>query len=77
MKDRVIKWILRNPTKITGAIIVVIGALQTNTTALQALMTPKQFAWFTVGAGAFVALLGFVNTLLSNQDDDNGQESGV
>lgn len=51
----------RHKTKLTGMSLVVIGALQTNSTMLQALMTPRQFAWFTVGSGVVVAVLGFLN----------------
>lgn len=49
-------------TKITGALLVLIGALQANSATLQALVTPKSFAWFTVAAGAVVAVLGFFNS---------------
>jgi hypothetical protein len=48
-------------TKITGFLLVIAGALQANTTVLQAVMTPAQFAWFTVIVGCIVAGLGFIN----------------
>lgn len=51
----------RHKTKITGLFLVLIGSLQANSSVLQTLLTPKQFAWFTVAAGLFVALLGFLN----------------
>lgn len=51
----------RHKTKITGLMLVVIGALQANAPAMQALMTPRQFAWFMVLAGVLVAILGFLN----------------
>lgn len=48
-------------TKITGFLLVIAGALQANTTVLQGVLTPTQFAWFTVGVGCVVAGLGFIN----------------
>lgn len=51
----------RNKTKITGALLVVIGSLQANAEFMQSLLTPKQYAMFTIAAGMFVALLGFLN----------------
>lgn len=50
-----------HPTRITGFLMVAIGALQANSNVLQTLLTDKQFAWFTVVAGAVVAGLGFLN----------------
>lgn len=49
-------------TKFTGALLAVIGFLQTQTVQLQALMSPVTFAWFSVIAGATVAGLGFLNS---------------
>ena len=49
-------------TKITGALLVFIGALQANSQTIQGLVSQETFAWFTVGAGAFVAVLGFLNS---------------
>jgi uncharacterized protein YejL (UPF0352 family) len=51
----------RHKTKITGAVLVVLGAVQANATALQAALSPQAYAWTMVGAGCFVALLGFLN----------------
>lgn len=51
----------RHKTKITGALLVVIGSLQANAQFMQELLTPRQYAFFTIGAGMFVALLGFLN----------------
>lgn len=56
------KLIYNNKTKITGAALVALGSLQANSEAMRAIMTPEQFAWFTVLAGVFVALLGFINS---------------
>lgn len=55
----------QHKTKITGLLIALIGALQANSAVIQTLVTPEQFAWFTVGAGVFVALLGVVNSWLN------------
>ena len=51
----------RHKTKITGGVLVVLGAVQANATALQAALSPQAYAWTMVGAGCFVALLGFLN----------------
>lgn len=56
------RWVYNNKTKITGGALVVIGSMQANSEAMRAIMSPEQFAWFTVLAGVFVALLGFVNS---------------
>ena len=60
--QKLLAFINRHKTKLSGLSLVVVGALQTNATALQALLTPRQFAWFTVGAGLFVGVLGFLNS---------------
>lgn len=49
-------------TKLVGAFLVLAGALQANASSIQSLVTPKQFAWFTVGIGCIVGLLGFLNS---------------
>lgn len=54
-------WLNQHKTKITGFFLVIAGSLQANTTMLQSVMTPAQFAWFTVGVGCLVAALGFIN----------------
>lgn len=54
-------FINSHKTKITGFLLVIAGALQANTTVLQSVMTPAQFAWFTVVVGCVVAGLGFIN----------------
>lgn len=58
---RIWKFLNDHPTKITGFLLVVAGSLQANTAALQSVMTPKSYAWFTVIVGCIVAALGFVN----------------
>lgn len=57
----VMKWINRHKTKITGAVLVAAGAAQANATVLQAAISPKAYAWFTVCIGVLVAVLGFIN----------------
>ena len=49
-------------TKIVGGLIVISGALQANSTAVQSLLSPREYAWFTVGIGVVVAILGFLNS---------------
>lgn len=58
----VLRWIYNNKTKLTGGVLVAVGAMQANATAMQALLSPGHFAWFTVGAGVLVAVLGFLNS---------------
>lgn len=58
----IISFLLKHPTKITGALLVGLGAIQANITQLQQILTPKQFAWVTIGLGSLVAILGFINT---------------
>lgn len=55
-------FLYNSKTRITGLLMVVIGSLQANSSVLESVMTPKQFAWFTVGAGCLVAGLGFLNS---------------
>lgn len=56
-----LSWLGRHKTKITGMFLVIAGSIQANTTVLQSVLTPAQFAWFTVGVGCLVAALGFIN----------------
>lgn len=49
-----------NKTKLTGAILSVLAFIQTNT-ALNGLLTPKQYAWTMFFVGLFVTFLGFLN----------------
>lgn len=57
-------WIFlyNNKTKITGAVIVGLGSLQANAAVIETLLTPEQFAKFTIFAGLIVTVLGFINT---------------
>ena len=59
--SEILAMLNRHKTKITGGVLVVLGAVQANATALQAAMSPQAYAWTMVGAGCFVALLGFLN----------------
>lgn len=58
---KALRWLNDHKTKITGFLLVVAGSLQANTTMLQSVLTPAQFAWFTVIIGCIVAALGFIN----------------
>lgn len=51
----------RHKTKITGFFLVVAGALQANSATLQSVLSPKDYALFTVIVGCIVAALGFLN----------------
>lgn len=50
-----------HPTRITGVLLAIFGALQAASTQFQVLLTPKQFAIFTIVTGCVVAALGFLN----------------
>jgi hypothetical protein len=56
-----LRWLNANKTKMTGLLLVLIGSLQANSSAIQQLLTPEQYAWLTVALGLLVALLGFLN----------------
>jgi hypothetical protein len=58
---RVLAWLQRNPTKLTGFLLVILGSVQANSVSLQSVLTPAQYAWFTVVVGGIVAGLGFLN----------------
>ncbi len=49
-------------TKVSGYLLIVVGALQTNSSAVQSLISPKQFSLFTVGAGILIAVIGHMNS---------------
>jgi len=57
----ILAFLNAHKTKITGALLVVAGALQANASTIQGMVSPKGYAWFTVGVGCLVALLGFLN----------------
>lgn len=58
---KLLAFLNRHKTKVTGFLLVIAGALQANTTVLQGVLTPSQFAWLTVVVGCVVAGLGFLN----------------
>ena len=66
-------WLYSHKTKITGGLLVVAGAVQASATTIQPVVSPKAYAMFTVGVGALVALLGFLNS----KSNDDGSNSGV
>ncbi len=61
-------------TKITGFLLVVLGAVQAASVHLQAIFSPFVFAAIMAVVGVLVAIIGFLN---STWEDDNGQDSGV
>lgn len=61
MIARALAWLWRNPTKLTGFLLVILGSVQANSVSLQSVLTPAQYAWFTVVVGGVVAGLGFLN----------------
>ena len=56
-----IAFLNTHKTKITGALLVLAGALQANSTTVQSLMPPRAYAYFTLCIGCLVAVLGFIN----------------
>lgn len=58
---RFLAYIRQHPTKITGFLLVILGSVQANSLSLQSVLTPAQYAWFTVIVGGIVAGLGFLN----------------
>ncbi len=61
----IIAFLKKHPTKITGFLLAAVGALQAQASTIQSFMAQNHFAMFTVGAGIFVSILGFIN---SNRD---------
>jgi hypothetical protein len=62
--------IMDHKTKITGAALAVVSALQATSSSLQAVLPPTQFAWVTTGIGVLVTILGFANS--NNQKPPSG-----
>ena len=50
-----------HPTRITGLMLVIFGALQAAAPQFQVLLTPQEFAAFNIFVGVVVAALGFLN----------------
>lgn len=61
----VLSTINNNKTKITGALLVAFGVLQTQSEQIRSLLTPNMFAGFTIVVGVAVAVLGFLNSAAS------------
>ena len=58
----IIAFLKKHPTKITGFMLATVGALQAQASTLQSFLSPRHFAYFTVGAGIVVSILGFINS---------------
>ncbi len=69
----IIAFLLKHPQKITGALLVGLGAIQANITMLQQILTPRQFAFTTIAVGCVVAVLGFINTQKPNDSGEPQQ----
>lgn len=65
--SKFIAFLNAHKTKIVGGLLVLAGAMQANASSIQQLVSPKEFAWFTVGIGCVVGLLGFINSSQANQ----------
>lgn len=65
----VLHWINSHKTKITGFVIVVLGAVQANAAHLGTVLTPKQYAIAMVCVGVLVSALGFINTALASRPE--------
>lgn len=50
-----------HPTRITGLVLVIFGALQAAAPQFQVLLSPQEFAAFNIVVGVAVAGLGFLN----------------
>ncbi len=55
-------YLSANKTKITGALLVAFGVLQTQSETIRDLLTPEKYALFTIIIGVAVAVLGFLNS---------------
>ena len=56
-----IQWINAHKTKLTGVLLIALGAIQSNATYIQAILSPRGYALAMICAGVFVAVLGFLN----------------
>lgn len=57
-----------HPTRITGLLLVIFGALQVAAPQFQVLLTPEDFALFNIVTGVVVAALGFLNAKRADQE---------
>lgn len=56
-------WLDDHKTKLMGAVVTVLGALMAQKDLLEQLLPPTAFAWFVVGSGVIVTLIGSTNTM--------------
>jgi len=57
----VLIFLYNNKTKISGFLLAIVGALQSQAFVIQGWMSEGAFATFTTAMGTLVAVLGFVN----------------
>lgn len=57
-----LSFINSHKTKLTGALLVALGAVQANAGTIQTVIPPRAFAWMTFGIGVMVAVIGFLNS---------------
>lgn len=69
-------YVNANKTKITGALLVLFGVLQTQSETIRGLLDERAFAWFTIAVGCIVAVLGFLNSGGTVAPPAHGNEQG-
>jgi hypothetical protein len=57
-----LKWLDNHKTKLSGILLLTVSSLQANSVVVEQLLTPKQFALFTLVAGIVVTIIGSTNT---------------
>lgn len=65
-------YVNANKTKITGALLVLFGVLQTQSETIRGLLDERAFAWFTIAVGCIVAVLGFLNSAPPAHGNEQG-----
>lgn len=66
-----LKFLNSHKTKIVGALLVALGALQANSATVQQMVKPSIYAWMTVVIGVLVAVLGFLNSASKDEPPAN------
>lgn len=61
MKD-VLVLLWRHKTRMSGFLLTLLGAIQVALPQLQEFMTKRSFAFWTVGVGIWVTVLGVMNS---------------
>jgi hypothetical protein len=61
MKD-VLVLLWRHKTRVSGFLLTLLGAIQVALPQLQEFMTKRSFAFWTVGVGIWVTVLGVMNS---------------